>query len=66
MLARGPLSPCSPVDYAEPYGDLDFFDVSDFLDRFAKHIGDADLSYDGQFDFFDVSEFLDLFAAGCP
>ena len=66
MLARGPLSPCSPVDYAEPYGDLDFFDVSAFLDRFAKHIGDADLSYDGQFDFFDVSEFLDMYAAGCP
>jgi len=37
-----------------------------FLDRFAKHIGDADLSYDGQFDFFDVSEFLDMYAAGCP
>ena len=65
-LARGPGSPCSAVDYAEPYGELDFFDVSAFLSRFADEIGDTDLEYDGEFDFFDVSKFLQLYADGCP
>ncbi len=65
-LARGPGSPCSAVDYAKPYGELNFFDVSAFLQRFADQVGDADLAFDGSFNFFDISTFLQLYAQGCP
>ncbi len=65
-LARGPNSPCNAVDYAEPYGSLNFLDVSAFLERYAKGIGDADLAYDGSFNFLDVSKFLELYGQGCP
>ena len=57
---------CS-ADFADPFGELDFFDVSAFLDLFANQDPRADLSGpDGAFDFFDVSAFLDSFGAGCP
>lgn len=65
-LARGPGSPCTAVDYAEPYGELNFFDVSAFLAAFTDQSGQADLAYDGEFNFFDVSVFLQLYAQGCP
>tara|TARA_R110002072_G_scaffold42064_16_gene118372 strand:+ start:66258 stop:67430 length:1173 start_codon:yes stop_codon:yes gene_type:complete len=56
---------CS-ADFAEPFGELDFFDVSAFLDLFANQDPRADLAGpDGAFDFFDVSAFLDSFGAGC-
>lgn len=47
-------------------GELDFFDVSDFLDAFGAMDPVADFTGDGAFDFFDVSDFLDAFGAGCP
>ena len=65
-LARGPGSPCTAVDYAEPYGELNFFDVSAFLAAFTDQSGQSDLAYDGEFNFFDVSVFLQLYAQGCP
>lgn len=65
-LARGPGSPCNAVDYAEPFGQLNFFDVSAFLAAFTNGEGQADLAYDGEFNFFDVSTFLQLYAQGCP
>lgn len=65
-LARGPLSPCNAVDYAEPFGELNFFDVSAFLAAFTDQSGEADLTFDGNFNFFDVSVFLQLYAQGCP
>ena len=65
-LARGPLSPCNAVDYAEPFGELNFFDVSAFLSAFMDESGEADLNFDGLFNFFDVSVFLQLYAQGCP
>lgn len=56
-----------PADLAEPYGHLDFFDVSAFLTAFAG----GDLSADfadpvGELNFFDVSAFLSAYAQGCP
>ena len=57
--------PCNGSDMAEPYGTLDFFDVSAFLDAFGSQDSAADLTNDGLYDFFDVSAFLDLFGAGC-
>lgn len=65
-LRRGPLSPCNAVDYAEPFGELNFFDVSVFLGAFTARQGQADLTFDGEFNFFDVSTFLQLYAQGCP
>lgn len=65
-LARGPESPCSPVDYAPPFGEVNFFDVSAFIAAFSDQSGQADLQFDGEFNFFDVSVFLQLYAQGCP
>ena len=47
-------------------GELNFFDVQEFLSAFAAHDPSADITNDGEFNFFDVQEFLALFAAGCP
>ncbi len=47
-------------------GDLDFFDVSVFLNAFAASDQIADFVDDDILDFFDVQSFLQAFAAGCP
>ncbi len=57
---------CSLADLAEPYGDLNFFDVSAFLSAFSAQDAAADINNDGEFNFFDVSAFLTVFSAGCP
>lgn len=57
---------CSVVDLSEPYGQLNFFDVSAFLALLTNQDPLADLNGDGQYNFFDVSGFLSLYAQGCP
>ena len=57
---------CSAVDIAEPYGQLNFLDVSAFLGMFSSQDPAADLTEDGNFNFLDVSEFLSQFGNGCP
>ena len=57
---------CSDADLAEPFGELNFFDVSAFLSAFNSGDSSADFNNDGSFDFFDVSAFLAQFNAGCP
>jgi hypothetical protein len=47
-------------------GELDFFDVSVFLQLFGSQDPDADFTGDGEWDFFDISVFLQAFGAGCP
>lgn len=47
-------------------GELDFFDVSAFLQALGNESPSADVNNDGSWDFFDVSEFLQLFNQGCP
>ena len=47
-------------------GNVDFGDVSAFLDAFAAMDLAADFSPDRMIDFADVSAFLDAFAQGCP
>ncbi len=59
------LEALCPADLTDD-GQLDFFDVSAFLDAFAKQDRLVDFTSDGLFDFFDVSAFLDAFAQGCP
>ena len=58
--------PCNDADFAEPYGELSFFDVSEFLVAFNSMDDSADLNNDGEWNFFDVSAFLTAFSAGCP
>jgi len=47
-------------------GELNFFDVSAFLNAFNAQDSIADFTGDGEFNFFDVSAFLNAFNAGCP
>lgn len=58
--------PCSPADFDEPYGQLNFFDVSSFLAAFSAEDPAADLNEDGNLNFLDVSVFLSMFGVGCP
>ncbi len=58
--------PCNDADFAEPYGELTFFDVSAFLTAFNAMDASADLNNDSMFNFFDVSAFLTAYSAGCP
>lgn len=57
---------CNGADLAEPFGALNFFDVSAFLSAYNSQDPAADFNGDGSFNFFDVSEFLTVFNAGCP
>lgn len=58
--------PCSPADFAQPFGVLNFFDVQAFLQAFSAHATSADMNSDGVHNFFDMQTFLSLFSAGCP
>ena len=57
---------CNAADLAEPYGNLNFFDISAFLAAFNAQDSAADINSDGVFNFFDISEYLAVFSAGCP
>ena len=47
-------------------GELNFFDVSAFLNAFSAGDLAADFTGDGLLNFFDVSDFLGEFIQGCP
>ncbi len=62
-----PANPCASIDYALPFGELTFADVSVFLTAFNDQDAAADLADPaGQFTLADVSAFLAAFSAGCP
>ncbi len=66
-VETGDESPFCRVDYALPFGQLDFSDVVAYLGLFASGHPDADFAAPiGQFDFSDVVQFLIEFSAGCP
>jgi len=46
-------------------GNLNFFDVSEFLKIFASQDLAADFNSDGDLNFFDVSAFLSIYSSGC-
>jgi hypothetical protein len=55
------------ADLAEPFGTLNFFDVSAFVTLYNAQDSAADLAAPfGTFNFFDVSEFITLYNSGCP
>jgi hypothetical protein len=47
-------------------GELDFFDISAFLEAYSNEDPRADFTGEGEFDFFDISEFLTQYGEGCP
>ncbi|MFG0300317.1 MAG: GC-type dockerin domain-anchored protein [Phycisphaerales bacterium JB047] len=57
---------CNAADIAEPYGELNFFDVSAFLVAFNAGDLSVDFNNDEVLNFFDVSAFLKAFGTGCP
>lgn len=58
-------APACPADLTGD-GELDFFDLSAFLDALTSGQPEADINMDGETDFFDVSAYLVLFQMGCP
>lgn len=58
---------CSAADLAEPFGVLNFFDLSTYLALFNAGDPAADLAAPfGDLNFFDLSTYLNLFNQGCP
>ncbi|NQX96072.1 MAG: hypothetical protein HRT64_14355, partial [Erythrobacter sp.] len=62
------IASCTPECLGDFNGDgnLDFFDVSDFLNAFNANDLSADLDGNGAINFFDISVYVNAFAAGCP
>jgi len=58
--------PCDAADFAEPFGQHNFFDVSAFLSLFVAEDPSADFTGDGNYNFFDVQAFITAFVNGCP
>lgn len=58
---------CSVADLAEPFGTLNFFDVSAYIAAYNTSDPAADLASPfGTFNFFDVSAYITEYNAGCP
>ncbi|MFK7884297.1 MAG: agmatine deiminase family protein [Phycisphaerales bacterium] len=57
---------CTP-DLAEPFGTLNFFDISTFITLYNNADPAADLAEPfGTLNFFDISTFIAAYNAGCP
>ncbi len=65
LVGPGGGSGCCPVDI-NCDGELNFFDISKFLELFAAGDLQADFTGDGKLNFFDISAFLSAFNTGCP
>ncbi|MCC5822813.1 MAG: S8 family serine peptidase [Phycisphaerales bacterium] len=62
-----PVQGCSPADLAEPFGELNFFDLAAYLTLFNAGDPAADLAEPfGELNFFDLAEYLSIFNQGCP
>ena len=67
VLPGGSNPGCSVADIAEPYGTLNFFDISAFIALFNAGDPAADLAAPaGTLNFFDISAFIAEFNSGCP
>jgi hypothetical protein len=57
---------CSPADLAEPFGVLNFFDLSAYLNTYNAGDPAADLAAPfGTLNFFDLSAYLSVYNQGC-
>ncbi|MGJ8637441.1 MAG: peroxidase family protein [Phycisphaerales bacterium] len=52
-------------DFAAPFGVIDFFDISSFLEMYSNNHPAADINNDGVFDFFDLSTYVQGYHTGC-
>ncbi len=67
IRAEGGCASACAADLAEPFGQLNFFDVAAFIGLYNARDPAADLGAPfGVWNFFDVVGFLDAFNAGCP
>ncbi len=67
ITINGTNPSCNLADVGEPYGQLDFTDVTAFLTAFGGMDALADVAVPfGQWDFSDITTFLTAFGAGCP
>ena len=66
ILCEDPVLGCNAADFAEPFGQLNFFDISAFLSALSSGDPSADINNDGDLNFFDISDFLGVFGQGCP
>lgn len=58
---------CSLADVAEPFGVINFFDISAFIGLYNAGDSAADLAAPfGTFNFFDISAYITAYNAGCP
>jgi outer membrane protein assembly factor BamB len=53
-----------PSDY-DASGELNFLDISRFIELFNEELVPADTNGDNQFNFFDISTFIENLAGGC-
>ena len=59
-------TPC-PADLAEPFGELNFFDLAAYLSLYNAGDAGADLAEPfGELNFFDLAAYLAAYNAGCP
>ncbi len=63
MTPAAGLSSC-PADY-DASGELNFLDISQFIELFTEQLVPGDTNGDNQFNFFDVSEFIEIYSGGC-
>jgi hypothetical protein len=61
-----PTCPCDSAANINCDGQLNFFDVSAFIQLYNAQDPIADFNNDGLFNFFDVSSFIGVFNQGCP
>ncbi len=58
---------CSIADIAEPFGEVDAFDLLAFIDAFGNADASADIAEPfGEVDLYDLLAFIDAYDAGCP
>lgn len=67
VTCEDPNLGCSSADLAEPFGALNFFDLSAYLSLYNAGDPAADLASPfGTLNFFDLSAYLSVYNAGCP
>jgi hypothetical protein len=64
VVATGSLLGCD-ADLAAPFGVLNFFDISEFINLYNARDPMADFNVDAAFNFFDITAFIDAYNAGC-
>ena len=64
-ISHDSTTACSAADFNGD-GQLNFFDVTAFIDALNAQDDIADLNDDGAFNFFDVTAYISIYQEGCP